>query len=125
MGNPAENKAKGRGVEGNVLVADDVVAMIASLAAGEVEGVEPLGGPITNGVMSKTSSRKLTRGTRVKVSEGRAKVQLALTMGYGVNIPKSCALVQEKVKTAIETMTGLQCGEVGIRIVGVNMKKGR
>ena len=102
---------------------DDVVAMIASLAATEVEGVSAMAGNITNELMSKVGVKSLTKGVKVEVSEKNVKVDLAVTMEYGYNIPATCQAVQQKVKNAVENMTGLTCSDVNIRIAGVNMKK--
>ncbi|MCM1113207.1 MAG: Asp23/Gls24 family envelope stress response protein [Muribaculum sp.] len=108
---------------GAVQIADDVVAMIASLAATEVKGVSSMAGNITNELMAKAGVKKLTKGVRVTVQEGCVNVDLAVTMDYGFNIPATCQQVQNKVKSAIENMTGLNCESVNIRIAGVNMKK--
>lgn len=108
---------------GAVQIADDVVAMIASLAATEVEGVSAMAGNITNELMAKVGVKKLTKGVRAIVEEDNVNVDLAVTMDYGFNIPATCQQVQTKVKAAIENMTGLSCNTVNIRIAGVNMKK--
>lgn len=110
---------------GSVNIADDVVAMIASLATTEVEGVSAMAGNITNELMSKVGMKSLTRGVKVEVFEGNVTVDLAVTMEYGYNIPATSRKVQAKVKNAIENMTGLSCTDVNIRIAGVNMKKDR
>lgn len=107
---------------GVVQIADDVVAMIASLAATEVEGVSAMAGNITNALMSRVGMKKLTRGVRVTLVEGAVKVDLAVTMEYGYNIPATCRQVQAKVKAAIENMTGLTCNDVNIRIAGIKVK---
>lgn len=107
---------------GAVQIADDVVAMIASLAATEVEGVSAMAGTITNELMSKVGMKKLTKGVKVMVFEGSVVVDLAVTMEYGYNIPATCQKVQTKVKNAIENMTGLTCNDVNIRIAGVKVK---
>lgn len=108
---------------GAVQIADDVVAMIASLATTEVEGVSAMAGNITNELMSKVGMKSLTKGVKVDVLEGNVTVDLAVTMEYGYNIPATCQKVQNKVKAAIENMTGLTCTDVNIRIAGINMKK--
>lgn len=108
---------------GAVQIADDVVAMIASLAATEVEGVSAMTGNITNELMSKVGVKNLTKGVKVDVLEDTVTVDLSLTMEYGYNILATCQLVQGKVKAAIENMTGLTCSDVNIRIAGVTMKK--
>lgn len=104
---------------GQVQIADDVVAMIASLAATEVKGVQALSGNITNELMSKVGVKKLTKGVKVEVFENNVTINLAVTMEYGYNIPSTCTKVQDKVKTAVENMTGLNCTDVNIRIIGV------
>ena len=106
---------------GAVEIADDVVAMIASLAATEVDGVSAMAGNITNELMSKVGMKSLTKGVRVDVLEGNVTVDLAVTMEYGFNIPVTCGKVQNKVKAAIENMTGLTCTDVNIRIAGVKL----
>lgn len=107
---------------GEVQIADDVVAMIASLAATEVDGVYPAGN-VTNDLMSKVGMKKIAKGVRVDLQQNSVNVDLAITMDYGYNIPGTCQQVQNKVKAAIENMTGLVCNNVNIRIAGVNMKK--
>ena len=108
---------------GTVKIADDVVAMIAGIAATEVEGVCAMAGNITGELMSKVGVNKLSKGVKVDVLENNVTVDLALTMEYGYNIPATCQKVQSKVKTAIENMTGLNVVDVNIRIAGVNMQK--
>ena len=106
---------------GEVKVADEVVAIIAGLAATEVEGVDSLGGNITNEIVSKLGMKNLSKGVKVHVGENDVTVNLALNIKYGCEIPKVSAAVQDRVKTAIETMTGLEVSEVNIKIAGVNI----
>ncbi len=108
---------------GSVKIADDVVAMIAGIAATEVDGVAAMAGNMTNELMSKVGVKSLTKGVKVDVIGRSVTVELALTMEYGYNIPTTCQKVQEKVKTAIENMTGLEAAQVNIRIAGVNVQK--
>lgn len=107
---------------GVVQIADDVVAMIASLATTEVEGVSAMAGNITNELMSKVGMKSLTKGVKVDVIGSNVTIDLAVTMEYGYNIPATSQKVQAKVKSAVENMTGLNCTDVNIRIAGVNMK---
>ncbi len=109
--------------KGTVHVADDVVAIIAGLAATEVKGVAAMAGNITNELMSKVGRKNLAKGVKVAVNGKRVKVALAIMMEYGYNIPGTCSKVQEKVKSAIENMTGLTVTDVDIRIASVDMKK--
>lgn len=108
---------------GSVQIADDVVAMIASLAATEVEGVSAMTGNITNELMSRVGVKNLTKGVKVVVQGENVKVDLTVTLEYGYNIPATCQKVQTKVKGAIENMTGLNCSDINIRIAGVTIRK--
>ena len=111
------------GALGSVQIADDVVAIIAGLAATEVDGVSAMAGNITNELMSKVGYKSITKGVRIDIEDGKVKAELALTMDYGYNIPDTCAKVQDKVKTTIENMTGLEVTDVNIRVAGVDMRK--
>lgn len=108
---------------GSVQIADDVVAIIAGLAATEVDGVSAMAGNITNELMSKVGYKSLTKGVRVDIDERNVKVELALVVDYGFNIPTTCGKVQEKVKSTIENMTGLEVTDVDVRIAGVDVNK--
>ena len=107
---------------GVVQIADDVVAMIAALAATEAEGVSCMAGNITHELISRIGVKKLARSVRVAVEDRKVKVDLALTVEYGYSIPATCHQVQAKVKAAIENMTGLDCSDVNIRIAGVKVR---
>ena len=107
--------------KGEIKIADEVVAIIAGLAATEVEGVDSLGGNITSEIVSKLGMKNLSKGVKVHVGENDVTVNLALNIKYGCEIPKVSAAVQDRVKTAIETMTGLEVSEVNIKIAGVNI----
>lgn len=108
---------------GSVKIADDVVAMIAALAATEVEGVAAMSGNMTNEFLSRVGVRNVAKGTRVEVIQKKVKVDLAITIEYGFNIPATCQRVQTKVKNAVENMTGLEVTDVNIRIAGINVAK--
>ena len=108
---------------GQVQIADEVVAIIAGLAATEVEGVASMAGNITNELVSKLSKKSLSKGIRVKVEDGILNVNVALNIAYGYSVPKTCKKVQEKVKAAIENMTGLEVEKVDIQIANVSISK--
>lgn len=108
---------------GEVKIADEVVAIIAGLASTEVEGVSSMAGNITNELVSKLGMKNLSKGIRVDVSEGVVRVDVALNIAYGYAIPDVSAKVQEKVKSAIENMTGLDVSGVNVRIASVDMGK--
>ena len=107
---------------GEVHVADEVVAIIAGLAATEVEGVASMAGNITNELVSKLGMKNLSKGVKVEVAEKTVSVEVALNISYGYSIPEVSEKVQEKVNSAIETMTGLSVAIVNVRIATVDMK---
>lgn len=109
--------------KGSVQIADDVVAVIVGLAATEVKGVAAMAGNITNEIMSKVGRKNLSKGVKISVSGNRVKIALAIMMEYGYNIPGTCSKVQDRVKSAVENMTGLTVTDVDIRIASVEMKK--
>ena len=106
---------------GKVKIADEVVAIIAGLAATEVEGVSSMAGNITNELIGKLGMKTMSKGVKVFMEEGAVRVDMALNMKYGYSIPKVCGQVQEKVSQQIENMTGLIVPEVNVRIAGVNL----
>ena len=108
---------------GQAQIADEVVAIIAGLAATEVEGVASMAGNITNELVSKLGKKSLSKGIRVKVEDGIVNVNVALNIAYGYSVPKTCKKVQEKVKAAIENMTGLEVEKVDIQIANVSISK--
>jgi uncharacterized alkaline shock family protein YloU len=111
------------GKVGEVQIADEVVAVIAGLAATEVKGVAATSGNVTNEIAGKFGKKNLSKGVKVMVNEDTVSVDMALTLEYGYGIPEVAKQVQEKVKLAIENMTGLQVQDVNIRIAGVNIVK--
>ena len=110
---------------GEVQIADEVVAIIAGLAATEVEGVDSMAGNITNELVGKLGMKNLSKGVKVDVTEEHVSVDLSLNIRYGYSIPSVSEQVQEKVSTAIENMTGLTVLDVNVKIAGVNMDEGR
>ena len=106
---------------GEVQIADEVVAIIAGLAATEVDGVASMAGNITNELVSKLGVKNLSKGVMVTVEGKNVSVQISLIIEYGCSVPVVTAKVQERVKSAIENMTGLEVTEVKITVAGVNM----
>lgn len=108
--------------KGEIKIADEVVAIIAALAATEVEGVASMAGNITNELIGKLGMKNLSKGVKVDVLEGIVTVSLALNLKYNYSIVEVSARVQEKVKNAIENMTGLEVADVNIKVAGVEME---
>ena len=116
-------KIKESGKYGEIQISDEVVAIIAGLAATEVEGVAKMAGNITNELVAKLGMKNLSKGVKIQVVDGKVSVDLAINMEYGYNIPEVTSAVQERVKSAIETMTALDVEDVNIRIAGVNLEE--
>ena len=110
---------------GEVHVAGEVVAIIAGLAATEVEGVSSMAGNITNELVSKLGMKNLSKGVTISIVESNVEVDIALNIAYGYSIPEVSGKVQERVKNAIENMTGLEVTEINIRIASVDMENNK
>ena len=108
--------------KGEVKFADEVVAIIAALAATEVEGVASMAGNITNELISRLGMKNLSKGVKVDVLEGVVTVSLTLNLKYNYSVVEVSGKVQEKVKNAIENMTGLEVADVNIKVAGVEME---
>ena len=122
----AENRSVHEAYEekkiGEVQIADEVVAIIAGLAATEVEGVASMAGNITNELISRLGMKNLSKGVKVDVLEGVVTVSLSLNLKYNYSIMDVSAKVQERVKNAVENMTGLEVADVNIKVAGVEME---
>ena len=108
---------------GEVKIADEVVAIIAALAATEVDGVASMAGNITNEVIGRLGIKNLSKGVKVDVLEGVVTVSLALNIRYNYSIVDVTGKVQDRVKNAVENMTGLEVADVNIKVAGVEMDR--
>ena len=106
---------------GQVQIAGDVVAVIAGIAASEVDGVYKLAGNLSNEIASRLGRKNPAKGVKVDLIPGEVRVDLGIIVYYEYKIKKVSEHVQEKVKQAIETMTGLNVTKVNIRVAGVKM----
>ena len=107
---------------GEVKIADDVVAIIAALAANEVEGVAFTANYLKKDLTGKVGKKNLSKGVKVGVLEGVVTVSITLTLKYNYSLMDVSAKVQKKVKDAIENMTGLRVADVNVKVVGVEME---
>ena len=105
-----------------VQIADDVIAVVAEIAALEVDGI--VGTTAGKGdFIQAISGKKRPKGVKVEVSEGDALIDLGVVVKYGAKIQKICKEAQEKVKNSVETMTGLNVVSVNIHVMGVHFDK--
>ena len=109
------------GEKGEVKIADDVVSVIAGLAASDVKGVASLAGNTTRELIGRLGFKSLNKAIRLTVEDGQVRVWLKVNISYGYNVPETSAAVQDRVATAIETMTGLTVAEVNVRVNSVVM----
>ena len=107
--------------KGEILIADDVVAMIAALAAGETDGVSNVGNTYTSEIMSRVGVHDKTKGVKVDIKENIVKISLSITIMNGYSIPDISQQVQKKVKNSVENMTGMTVKCVNIRVVDVEV----
>lgn len=107
---------------GKIIIADEVVAVIAGLAAMEVDGVASMAGNATKELISKLGVKSLAKGVKVEMAEESVTVYAALNLKYGYSIMDVSEKVQEKIKSTIESMTGLQVSDVNVRVAGVEIE---
>ena len=105
----------------NIKIADDVVASIAGVAVSEVQGVYSMAG----GISEIFSKKGLAKGIKVEVGEKETKIDVSIIVEYGVRIPDVAFEIQNRVKKAVETMTGLNVSSVNINIQGINIAEKR
>lgn len=104
---------------GELKIANEVVGIIAGLAATEIDGVAGMSGGIAGGIAEMLGRKNLSKGVKVEVGEEEAAVDLFIIVDYGVAIPEIAKNIQDNVKQAIEVMTGLNVVEINIHVLGV------
>lgn len=108
-----------KGGAGTIRIADEVVSIIAGLAATEVKGIAGMSGGIAGGIAEILGKKNFAKGVKVEVGEKEAAVDLYIIVEYGIRIPEVALSVQENVKRAIENMTGLRVVEINVHVQGV------
>ncbi len=104
-----------------IRIADDVVAVIAGVAVSEVAGVAEMAGGFAGGITEVLSGKKnLAKGIKVEVGDKETKIDVNIIVEYGVRIPDVAFEIQNRVKKAVESMTGLKVVEVNVHVQGVN-----
>lgn len=112
------------GTAGEIRIASDVVATIASLAASEIKGIAGMSGGIVGGIAEMLGRKNLTKGVKVELTDQETSIDVFVIVEYGCNIPDVCKLVQENVKSIVENMTGLNCRAVNIHVQGLAFPPG-
>ena len=107
--------------ENSIRIADDVVAVIAGVAVSEVQGVAGMSGGFAGGISEVLSGKKnLAKGIKVEVGEKETKIDVNIIVEYGTRIPDVAFEIQNRVKKAVEAMTGLKVLEVNVHVQGVS-----
>ncbi|EGD48571.1 protein of unknown function DUF322 [Ruminiclostridium papyrosolvens DSM 2782] len=108
---------------GSVKISEEVVAIIAGIAATDVPGVAGMSGGIAGGIAEILGRKNLSKGVKVEVGEKEAAIDLYIIVEFGSRIPEVAWDIQDKVKNTVQEMTGLNVVEVNIHIQGVNFEK--
>ena len=104
-----------------VKISNDVIAVIAGVAASEVPGVSTMAGSFTGGLTEALKGKKnLAKGIKVEATEQTAKIDVNIIVEYGTRIPDVAFEIQNRVKKSVESMTGLKVQEVNVHVQGVN-----
>lgn len=112
-----EIKTENEGIQ----ISNDVIAVIAGVAVSEVPGVSGMAGGFAGGISEVFSGKKnLAKGIKVDATETEAKIDVNIIVEYGTRIPDVAFEIQNRVKKAVENMTGLKVEEVNVHVQGVN-----
>jgi uncharacterized alkaline shock family protein YloU len=104
-----------------IKISNDVIAVIAGVAASEVPGVSAMAGGLTGGLTEALKGKKnLAKGIKVEATEKIAKIDVNIIVEYGSRIPDVAFEIQNRVKKSVESMTGLKVEEVNVHVQGVN-----
>ena len=119
--NKEENQAEVTLENSNIKIADDVIAVIAGAAASEVPGVSSMAGGFAGGISEVFSGKKnFAKGIKVEAGEKETRIDVNIIVEYGVRIPDVAFEIQNRVKKAVEGMTGLKVVDVNVHVQGVN-----
>ena len=109
------------GLNDGIKISNDVVAVIAGVAVSEVQGVASMAGGFAGGISEVLSGKKnLSKGIKVDTDEKEVKIDVNIIVEFGVRIPDVAFEIQNRVKKAVENMTGLKVVEVNVHVQGVN-----
>ena len=124
MADTVETSLEVKGADnGKIIFADDVIATIAALAAADVQGVASMSGGVVEGLTEMLGKKNLTKGVKVEVGTEKAAVDISVNVRYGFAIQEVCQNLQNAIKNAIETMTGLRVVEVNVYVQSVVFEK--
>lgn len=108
---------------GQIRIADEVIAIIAGVAAAEVEEIVLVSGTPTDSIVGLFGKKNLAKGVKVSVQEGEAAIEIEIAVKFGTSLREVAEKVQGKIKNAVETMTGLSVSVVDVNISAVVVEK--
>lgn len=108
---------------GILWIADEVIAIIASIAASKIEGVISMSGGVAKGIASMLGKKDIAKGVKVRIEDSIVKIDLYMILDYDYSIPDLAWQIQAKVKKMVEGMTGLQVVEVNVHVQGVEFSE--
>jgi uncharacterized alkaline shock family protein YloU len=108
---------------GQLNISDEVIAIIAGLAAVEVSGVYSMSGGLTGGIAEVLGIRNLSKGIRVETKADKVYINIYIIAEFGARIPEVAWNIQETVKKTVERMTGMKVAEANIHVQSVNIPK--
>lgn len=104
---------------GTISFSNEVISTIVGLAASEIEGVASMSGGFVDGITEFMGKKSASKGIKVEVGQEEVKTDISIVVKYGYKITEICTNIQNAVKNAIETMTGLKLAEINISVVGI------
>lgn len=107
---------------GEIRIANDVISIIAGMALSEIPGIY-LDGRLPEAFLDKSNAKNVTRAIKIEVNEGLVAIGIIISMEYGKNVAELCVDVQDKVKAAVQTMTGLSVSKVDVTVTDLIFKK--
>ncbi|PEJ57002.1 MULTISPECIES: Asp23/Gls24 family envelope stress response protein [unclassified Bacillus (in: firmicutes)] len=107
---------------GRVEIAPEVIEVIAGIAAAEVDGVSSMRGNLASGISEIIGKKYHGKGVRVDLSDDRITIDVYILVKFGKSIPTVAGNVQDNIRQALLTMTGLELSEVNVHVVGVQFE---
>ena len=110
---------------GKISISEDVISVISAIAAKEVEGLASMGGTILGGLGDILAKKNQGKGVKVEFSENGIVIDVHITVKFGVKIREVSLAIQEQIKNAVETMSGLNVATVNVFVDGVELEKAK
>ena len=107
---------------GNIHISEEVLAGIAAAAALETDGVSSLAANLGSDIAELLGKKNLAKGVSAKMEGDKVVVTLSILMAFGHTIPEVGKAVQEAVKNAVESMTGMEVAAVNVYVAGISLQ---